>query len=199
MAKKANKRYTIYRYNKPTLKHQIWDISIIEDNKTGEVLFSELHWVTKNVRIIKDVERLITQKQADAYKVKNAEHFVEIRQEDTYEPFDKFRTSQKPEAIKKPVDKSFDKEEFDELLLLARKYVVGSTFNVFNKVLGRKAGSIEILSIEVAKNDYGYDPPLFRLVIESGDSHLLSQRQMKTLITKGKVDSRGFVYTHKNL
>ena len=85
------------------------------------------------------------------------------------------------------------------MLLLARKYVVGSTFNVFNKVLGRKVGSIKIIGIEVAKNDYGYDPPLFRLVVESGDSHLLSQRQMKTLITKAKVDGRGFVYTHKNL
>ena len=57
MAKKANKRYTIYRYNKTTLKHQIWDISIIEDNKTGDILFSEVHWTTKVVRTIKDVER----------------------------------------------------------------------------------------------------------------------------------------------
>ena len=66
---------TIHRYSKDTIKNQVWETCIIE-NETNIVL-SEIHLRRDNFKVIKEVEKEITKQEAENYKEKNKQWHIE--------------------------------------------------------------------------------------------------------------------------
>jgi len=66
---------TIHRYSKDTIKNQVWETCIIE-NETSIVL-SEIHLRRDNFKVIKEVEKEITKQEAENYKEKNKQWHIE--------------------------------------------------------------------------------------------------------------------------
>ena len=66
---------TIHRYSKDTIKNQVWETCIIE-NETNIVL-SEIHLRRDNCKVIKEVEKEITKQEAEKYKEKNKQWHIE--------------------------------------------------------------------------------------------------------------------------
>lgn len=66
---------TIHRYSKDTIKNQVWEIFITE--KKNKIIFTEIHFRKDTFKVIKEVEKEITQEEAAIYKEKNKEWHIE--------------------------------------------------------------------------------------------------------------------------
>ena len=66
---------TIHRYSKDTIKNQVWEICIIESENT--ITLSEMHFRKNTHKVIKEVVKQITKKDAENYKEKNKNWHVE--------------------------------------------------------------------------------------------------------------------------
>jgi hypothetical protein len=66
---------TISRYSKDTLKNQVWETCIIEDNNVFKMY--ETHLRRDKFKVIKEVEKIISKEEADQYKEKNKEFHIE--------------------------------------------------------------------------------------------------------------------------
>jgi site-specific DNA-cytosine methylase len=59
---------TIHRYSKDTIRKQVWETCIIENE--DKIILSEIHMRTDNGEIIKQIEKEITNEEAGIYKEK---------------------------------------------------------------------------------------------------------------------------------
>ena len=66
---------TIHRYSKDTIKNQVWETCIIENE--NNIILSEIHLRMDNFKVIKEVEKQITQQEAENYKEKNKQWHIE--------------------------------------------------------------------------------------------------------------------------
>jgi hypothetical protein len=66
---------TVSRYSKDTIRNQVWESSITEDN--GVYILHEVHLRNDVDKVIKEVEKVITEEEAIVYKEKNKEWHIE--------------------------------------------------------------------------------------------------------------------------
>ena len=66
---------TTSRYSKDTLKNQVWETSIVEENGTFTIY--ETHLRRDCFRVIKEVEKVISKEEAEQYKEKNKDFLIE--------------------------------------------------------------------------------------------------------------------------
>ena len=66
---------TIHRYSKDTIKNQVWETCIIENE--NNIILSEIHLRRDNFKVIKEVKKQISQQEAEIYKEKNKRWHIE--------------------------------------------------------------------------------------------------------------------------
>ena len=66
---------TIHRYSKDTIKNQVWETCIIENE--NNITLSEIHLRRDNCKVIKEVVKQITQVEAENYKERNKQWHIE--------------------------------------------------------------------------------------------------------------------------
>ena len=65
----------IHRYSKDTIKNQVWETCIIENE--NNIILLEIHLRRDNFKVIKEVEKQITKQEAEFYKEKNKKWHIE--------------------------------------------------------------------------------------------------------------------------
>jgi len=65
----------IHRYSKDTIKNQVWETCIIENE--NNIILSEIHLRRDNFKVIKEVKKQISQQEAEIYKEKNKRWHIE--------------------------------------------------------------------------------------------------------------------------
>jgi hypothetical protein len=66
---------TIHRYQKDTIRGQMWELCIIEDGDT--ITLHKTHLIKDNSEIVKEVSETINRKVADKYMKKNLPYHIE--------------------------------------------------------------------------------------------------------------------------
>jgi len=65
----------IHRYSKDTIKNQVWETCIIENE--NNIILLEIHLRRDNFKVIKEIEKQITKQDAEIYKEKNKKWHIE--------------------------------------------------------------------------------------------------------------------------
>jgi hypothetical protein len=66
---------TIHRYQKDTIRGQMWELTIIEDG--DDITLYKTHFIKDNYEVVKEVSETISRKEADKYMKKNLPYHIE--------------------------------------------------------------------------------------------------------------------------
>jgi hypothetical protein len=66
---------TVHRYSKDTIKGQVWETTITDHG--DKIVLCEIHSRLKTSKVIKEVEKVISRREAEEYKINNSQWLIE--------------------------------------------------------------------------------------------------------------------------